>query len=192
MTPRDENSNESQRSAEAAARSARSLGSIALLATAAIGMIATSYRNVTPGSALPVAVTMAEGEIERRVTFVARYDRAIQSPRTPFGEIEVQVSRASEALSVRIEPSASNAANAPTPTQDTVVQREATLSASGYGRCASECSLTYTVVIRRVGNDTSTRTTFALQALTRFANSNWEPPAGTRVVTTLAPAGSAP
>lgn len=197
MTLRDGQSNESQpsnapRATSRAARRARSAGSIALLAIASVGMIATSYRNVTPGSALPVSVTMAEGEIERRVEFVARYDRAIQSPRTPFGEIEVQVSRASEALSVHIETVSPNAPEPVQRTQATLVQGQATLSGSGYGTCAGECRFAYSVVIRRVGNDRATPITFTVQAMTRFSTTNWEPPAGTRVVTTLAPPGFAP
>ncbi|MFO0560009.1 MAG: hypothetical protein U0269_18490 [Polyangiales bacterium] len=163
--------------------------SIALLALSSVALVATSYRHVTPSSALPVAVTLVEGSADHRVHFVARYSQSIGTHRTPHVEVELQLSRASEPFAIRVEPRLTNASG---DVEERVVSADTRMTVVGYANCNPECRAEYTVHVRRVGNDSSRRASLTVQALTRFSTTNWEPPAGTRVITTIAPYPGAP
>lgn len=168
---------------------ARSAASIALLGLASVALVATSYRSVTTGPALPVAVSLVEGSTEHHVHFVARYSQPITSHRTPGVEAELQLSRVSEPMMIRVEPRMRSPAG---DVEERLVQGDTRLTITGTASCNPECRAEYTVHIRRVGDAPSRRASIAVQALTRFSNHNWEPPAGTRVITALAPYPGAP
>ncbi len=165
-------------------RRARSALSALVLAASCVALVATSYRNVVPGVALPVAVTLQEGQPEHRVHFVARYSRPTTTQQRPAVSVELQLARLSEPLFIRVEPRLTNITGDVT---GAVRDRDTTLSVQGSATCTPECTAEYTVYIRRAGNDANSRATFTLQALTRFSHNNWSPPEGTRVITTLAP-----
>jgi len=168
---------------------ARRAASFALLALSSIALVATSYRHGTPGSALPVAVTLVEGTSEHHVHFVARYSQPVGAQRTHGVEAELQLSRLSEPVAIRVEPRMANASG---DLDERVLRSDTRLTITGTASCNTECRAEYTVHIRRVGNDDRQRISLTVQALTRFSTTNWEPPAGTRVLTAIAPYPGAP